>query len=256
MSRRIPREHGRTNCQTSRPSKLPLRAQAAAPPIVHSTESHVSQQVRGRKDGGRNSVGNDIGPISQDHVQVVAHHGVTEHIDAEDAGQLLHPAANPLLAMLKTAPAYRVLPAEIRPPRTAVDAVIDPALAFVDHLPSRRASHDNHRIRGYFGTLDGRQTVSIQTYIYLSTLLFQFFYDWWRSYRQDRRSKDGWPQFPRKVYARTPFCQPLDSIFLTKADLQIGAVPIHHVSRRRVHLFRSLSPEPKDGWPLCTVSSF
>jgi len=59
--------------------------------------------------------GHDVGAISQNHVEVVAHHGKTEHVDPELTGEEFDSILNPLLAVIEVLPCQPIAPAEERP---------------------------------------------------------------------------------------------------------------------------------------------
>ena len=85
--------------------------------------------------------GDQIRPVSQHHVQMVAHDGEAQHIDAELAGQERKPLLEPRLAVLVVLPGHRVAAAQKAPPHAAVDAVQDRDFTRIEQVASSQPCH-------------------------------------------------------------------------------------------------------------------
>ncbi|WP_145055902.1 hypothetical protein [Lignipirellula cremea] len=83
-----------------------------------------------------------IWPGPQDDMQMVAHHGKAEHLDAELAGQKLHPPLNPRPPMVKILARHRILATKERPPHTAIDAMEHANRRLINHFTTRSTGHD------------------------------------------------------------------------------------------------------------------
>ena len=92
--------------------------------------------------------GGHVWPCSHDNVQVIVHHRIAAHVDAEDAGQLLQALANPALAVVEALAGHHVMSTEKRPPHAPRDAVVHPNLALAHDLPPRIRRHDDGLLNG------------------------------------------------------------------------------------------------------------
>jgi hypothetical protein len=81
-------------------------------------------------------------PTSQNAVEMVTHHRISEHFDPHDARQKFQPIPNEFPPMFIVFAGEFILPAQKRSANTPIDAMHDLNLTIRQHIPPIRTCHD------------------------------------------------------------------------------------------------------------------
>ncbi len=87
----------------------------------------------------------DVRSIAQQKMNVIAHHSIAAHLNAEYAGELAKPTENPLLTVVIVTASVGVDATKESPADASRDAVVNAHAFFIDNIVAGTGRHEHLR---------------------------------------------------------------------------------------------------------------